>query len=159
MCCRAIDSRRLTTIVVADVAGYSRLTAADEAGTLAGLRAHRTELIDPKVAEYRGRIANTAGDSILIEFPSVADAVRCAVDIQRGIAVRNADVPEDRRISFRMGINLGDVVQQDEDLLGDGVNVAARLEAIANDALVGQSISGLGARAIAAVIGHQVCVD
>ena len=124
-------SRRLTTIVAADVAGYSRLTAADEDGTLAALRAHRTELIDPKVAEYRGRIANTAGDSILIEFPSVADAVRCAVDIQRGIAARNADVPKDRRISFRMGINLGEVVQQDDDLLGDGVNVAARLEAIA----------------------------
>jgi class 3 adenylate cyclase/pimeloyl-ACP methyl ester carboxylesterase len=124
-------SRRLTTIVAADVAGYSRLTAADEAGTLAALRTHRSEFIDPKVAEYRGRIANTAGDSILIEFPSVANALRCAVDVQRGMAERNVSIPEDRRITFRLGVNLGDVVQQDEDLLGDGVNVAARLEAIA----------------------------
>lgn len=122
--------RKLTTIVAADVAGYSRLIAADEEGTLAALRAHRSELIDPMIAEYRGRIANTAGDSILIEFPSVAEAVRCAVGVQRGIAERNRSVPEDRQISFRIGVNLGDVVQQGEDLLGDGVNIAARLEAI-----------------------------
>ncbi len=124
-------SRKLTTIVAADVAGYSRLTAADEAGTLASLRAHRSEFIDPKIAAYRGRIANTAGDSLLIEFPSVSDALRCAVEVQRGMAERNRLVPEDRRVVFRLGVNLGDVVQQDGDLLGAGVNVAARLEAIA----------------------------
>ena len=123
--------RRLTTIVAADVAGYSQLTASDEEGTLAALRAHRTELIDPTIAEYRGRIANTAGDSLLIEFPSVVDALRCAMDIQSAMASRNRWIAEDRRIEFRVGINLGDVIEQDGDLLGDGVNVAARLEGLA----------------------------
>ena len=123
-------TRKLTTVVAADIAGYSRLTAADEEGTLAALRAHRSDFIDPTIAEHRGRIANTAGDSILMEFPSAAAAVRCAVDIQRGIAERNRSVPESRQILFRVGVNLGDVVQQDDDLLGDGVNIAARLEAI-----------------------------
>ncbi|MEE8531192.1 MAG: tetratricopeptide repeat protein [Hyphomicrobium sp.] len=117
--------------MAADVAGYSRLTATDEEGTLTALRAHRSELIDPKIAAYRGRIANTAGDSILIEFPSVVEALRCAVDVQRGMAERNAEVPEDRRITFRVGINVGDVVEQAGDLLGDGVNIAARLEGLA----------------------------
>ncbi|MEM7122493.1 MAG: alpha/beta fold hydrolase [Pseudomonadota bacterium] len=125
------QSRKLTTIVAADVAGYSRLTAADETGTLTALRAHRSEFIDPRIAAHRGRIANTAGDSLLIEFPSVSDAVRFSVEVQRGMTERNGPVAEDRRIAFRVGINLGDVVQQDDDLLGDGVNVAARLEAIA----------------------------
>lgn len=124
-------TRRLTAIVAADVAGYSRLISVDEEGTLAALRAHRKELIDPKITEYRGRIANTAGDSLLIEFPSVVEALRCIIDIQRGIDERNADIPEDRRIVFRAGVNLGDVIDQDGDLLGDGVNVAARLEGIA----------------------------
>lgn len=124
-------NRRLTTIVAVDVAGYSRLVAADEESTIAALRAHRTEFIDPGIAEFRGRIANTAGDSILIEFPSVVDALRCAIYLQRGMAERNAGIPADRRIVFRAGINLGDVVEQEGDLLGDGVNVAARLEGIA----------------------------
>ena len=123
--------RRLTTIVAADVAGYSRLTAADEEGTLAALRAHRIELIDPKIAEYRGRIANTAGDSLLIEFPSVVEALRCSIDVQSAMAARNSEVPEDQRIEFRLGINVGDVIEQEGDLLGDGVNVAARLEGLA----------------------------
>lgn len=124
-------TRRLTTIVATDVVGYSRLIAADEEGTLSALRAYRADLIDPKIVEYRGRIANTAGDSILMEFPSVVDALRCAVDIQRGMAEINSEIPEDHRIAFRVGINLGDVVEEDGDLLGDGVNVAARLETIA----------------------------
>jgi adenylate cyclase len=123
--------RRLTTIVAADVAGYSRLTAADEESTLATLRTHRVEFIDLKIAEYRGRIANTAGDSLLMEFPSVVEALRCAVDLQRGMSERNAEIAEERRIEFRIGINLGDVVEQGGDLLGDGVNVAARLESLA----------------------------
>jgi adenylate cyclase len=125
-------TRRLTTIVAADVAEYSRLTAADEEGTFAELRSHRADLIDPKIAEYRGRIANTAGDSLLIEFPSVVEALRCLIDVQDAMVERNADVPEHRRIAFRVGINLGDVIEQDGDLLGDGVNVAARLEGLAD---------------------------
>jgi class 3 adenylate cyclase/pimeloyl-ACP methyl ester carboxylesterase len=125
------STRRLTTIVATDVVGYSRLIAADEEGTLSALRAFRADLIDPKIKEYRGRIANTAGDSILTEFPSVGDALRCAVDIQRGMAERNTEISEDHRIALRVGINLGDVVEEGGDLLGDGVNVAARLETIA----------------------------
>lgn len=124
-------TRRLTAIVAADVVGYSRLTAADEEGTITALRRHRSEFVDPKIAEYGGRIANTAGDSILSEFPSVVDALRCMIDVQQGMVERNADVPEDRRITFRVGINVGDVIENDGDLLGDGVNVAARLEALA----------------------------
>jgi adenylate cyclase len=124
-------TRRLVAIVAADVAGYSRMTAYDEEGTLAALRSHRTELIDPTIAGHGGRIANTAGDSILMEFPSVVDATRCCIDIQRGLAERNASIPEEKRIMFRIGINLGDIVEQDGDLLGDGVNVAARLEGLA----------------------------
>ncbi len=124
-------TRRLAAIVPADVAGYSRLTAADEEGTLAALRAHRAELTDPKIAEHGGRIANTAGDSLLIEFPSVVEALRCALEIQAGMAGRNAEITAERRIEFRVGINLGDVVEQAGDLLGDGVNIAARLEGLA----------------------------
>ena len=124
-------TRRLTTIVAADVAGYSRLMGADEEGTLAVLRAHRYELIDPKIAEHGGRIANTAGDSILVEFPSVVEALRCAMDIQSAMSERNRETPEDRRIEFRIGMNVGDVMDQEGDLLGDGVNVAARLEGLA----------------------------
>ena len=124
-------TRRLTTIVSADVCGYSRLIAADEEGTLAALRDHRLQLIDPKIAEFSGRIANTAGDSLLIEFPSVVGALRFAIAMQKGIAGRNTGVPRDSRVVFRIGVNLGDVVEQDGDLLGDGVNVAARLEGIA----------------------------
>jgi TolB-like protein/class 3 adenylate cyclase len=122
--------RRLAAILAADVAGYSRLMGADEAGTLARLRAHRRDLIDPKVAEHKGRIVKTAGDGILIEFPSVVEAVACAVAVQQGMAERNAAMPEQQRIVFRIGINLGDVIVEDEDIHGDGVNVAARLESI-----------------------------
>lgn len=126
------ETRRLAAIVAADVAGYSRLMGADEEGTIAALRGHRQAVIEPKLAEFHGRIANTAGDSFLIEFSSAVDALRCAIDIQAGIAARNADVPEDRRLVLRIGINVGDVVANGDDLLGDGVNVAARLEALAD---------------------------
>ena len=124
-------TRRLTTIVAADVVGYSRLMASDEEGTLSTLRAHKNELIEPTISEHGGRIANTAGDSLLVEFPSVVNAMRCAFDLQYGMAERNTKIPENRRIAFRIGINLGDIVEQDGDLLGDGVNIAARLEAMA----------------------------
>jgi TolB-like protein len=123
--------RRLAAILAADVAGYSRLTGTDEEGTIARLRALRRELIDPTIAAHSGRIVKTTGDGILIEFASVVDAVRCGVELQRGMATRNTDVPADRRIEVRVGIHLGDVVVDGDDLLGDGVNVAARLEGIA----------------------------
>lgn len=124
-------TRRLTTVVAADVAGYSRLMGADDEGTLAALRNHRRELIDPEISDHGGRIANTAGDSILIEFPSVVEAMRCTLNIQRSMAERNRRTPEDRRIEFRVGINVGDIMEHKGDLLGDGVNVAARLEGLA----------------------------
>jgi class 3 adenylate cyclase/TolB-like protein len=120
--------RRLTTILAADVAGYSRLIAADEEATLLSLSAHRSELIDPLLSQYDGRVANTAGDSLLIEFPSAVSAVRCAIAIQVGMSERNAKVSADRQLVFRVGVNIGDVVVSGTDLLGDGVNVAARLE-------------------------------
>jgi adenylate cyclase len=123
--------RRLAAILAADVAGYSRLMGADEEGTLAALKAIRRELSDPKVKGHRGRIVKTTGDGLLIEFASVVDAVRCAVEVQEGMAERNARVPEARRIEFRMGINLGDIIRDRGDIYGDGVNVAARLEALA----------------------------
>src|SRR5215469_14300546 len=123
--------RRLAAILAADVAGYSRLMGADEEGTLDRLKALRRELSDPKIKEHRGRIVKTTGDGLLIEFASVVDAVRCAVEVQREMADRNADVPADRRIEFRMGINLGDIIKDGRDIYGDGVNVAARLEALA----------------------------
>src|SRR5271163_2825611 len=123
--------RRLAAILAADVAGYSRLMGQDEAGTLARLRTHRRELIDPKIAEHKGRIVKTTGDGILIEFPSVVEAVACAVAVQRGMVERNAGTPEDQRIVLRVGVNLGDVIVEDGDIHGDGVNVAARLEALA----------------------------
>jgi adenylate cyclase len=123
--------RRLAAIVAADMAGYSRLTGADEEGTLERLRTLRRELIDPAVIEHHGRIVKTTGDGFLVEFASVVDAVRCAIAIQRGIARRNTEVSVEKRILFRVGINLGDVVAEGDDLLGDGVNVAARLEGIA----------------------------
>jgi adenylate cyclase len=125
------ENRRLAAIVAADVAGYSRLIGQDEEGTLRALRAHRRELIDPKIAEYGGRIANTAGDGVLLEFPSAVDAVRCAIAVQQGMSERNHGVHADRQISFRIGINVGDVIAEGDDLLGDGVNVAARLQEIA----------------------------
>jgi adenylate cyclase len=123
--------RRLTAILAADVAGYSRLMGADEEGTHERLSAHLRELVDPKITEYRGRIVKNTGDGFLAEFPSVVDAVRCAMEVQRGMAERNAGIPPDKRIEFRVGINLGDVIAEEHDIFGDGVNVAARLEALA----------------------------
>src|SRR5215470_4194656 len=123
--------RRLAAILAADVAGYSRLMEADEEGTLAALRAIRRELGDPKIAAHRGRIVKTTGDGLLVEFTSVVDAVRCAVELQREMIARNAAAPAERRIEFRMGINVGDIIIEDGDIFGDGVNVAARLEALA----------------------------
>ena len=123
--------RRLAAILAADVASYSRLMGADEEGTLERLKAHRRELVDPKIREHRGRIVKTTGDGMLAEFPSVVDAVRCAVEIQRAMVDRNADAPEDKRITFRIGVNLGDVIIDGDDIYGDGVNIAARLEALA----------------------------
>src|SRR6266581_927787 len=125
------DHRRLAAIVSADVVGYSLLMGRDDSATLAGLKAHRRELIDPKIAEYSGRIVKTTGDGLLLEFPSVVDAVRCAVDIQRGMAERNAGVPPEQRIDFRIGINVGDIIIDGDDIFGDGVNVAARLQTLA----------------------------
>jgi adenylate cyclase len=122
--------RRLAAILAADIAGYSRLMGADEEGTLARLKAHRAELIDPKNKQHRGRVVKTTGDGILIEFPSVVDAVRCAIEVQQAMLERNAKVPEEKRIEFRVGINLGDVMVEGRDLYGDGVNIAARLEAL-----------------------------
>jgi adenylate cyclase len=123
--------RRLAAILAVDVAGYSRLMGEDEEGTLAALRAIRRELGDPKIKEHRGRIVKTTGDGLLVEFASVVDAVGCAVETQREMATRNAGIPPERRIEFRMGINLGDIIVEDGDIFGDGVNIAARLEALA----------------------------
>jgi len=123
--------RRLTAILAADVVGYSRLMSMDEAGTLTALKDVRTDFIDGKIAEHQGRIVKLTGDGILAEFPSVVNAVACAVELQRGIRERNADLPQDRRIQFRVGINLGDVIVEGADIYGDGVNVAARLEGVA----------------------------
>ena len=123
--------RRLAAILAGDVAGYSRLMGIDEEGTLAVLKRHRRELVDPKIKEHRGRTVKLTGDGILVEFASVVDAVRCAVDIQRGMAERNVEVPAERRIEYRIGLNLGDIIIDDKDIYGDGVNIAARLEALA----------------------------
>src|SRR3984957_5986314 len=124
--------RRLAAILAADVAGYSRLMGADEEGTHARLQAHRRELVDAKIGEHSGRIVKTTGDGILAEFGSVVDAVRCAAEVQRAMIDREAGMPEDRRIRFRVGINLGDVIVEDDDIFGDGVNIAARLEALSD---------------------------
>jgi len=123
--------RRLAAILAVDVAGYSRLMGFDEEGTLTTLKAHRRELIDPKIGEHRGRVVKTTGDGALVEFASAVDAVRCASEIQRAMAQRNAAIPENRRIEFRMGLNVGDVIIDDGDIYGDGVNIAARVEALA----------------------------
>src|ERR1700759_803029 len=124
--------RRLAAILAADVAGYSRLMGADEEGTLARLKACRKALVDPKISEYRGRIVKTTGDGMLVEFGSAVDAVRCAVELQRGVASSNVDIPEAKRIEFRIGIHVGDIIIDDNDIFGDGVNIAARLEGIAD---------------------------
>src|SRR5262250_2426049 len=125
------QTRRLAAILAADVAGYSLLMGADEEGTHERLKAHLRELVEPKIAEHRGRTVKNTGDGFLAEFPSVVDAVRCAVEVQRGMANREPEEPEERQIRFRMGINLGDVIVEEHDIFGDGVNVAARLEALA----------------------------
>ena len=132
--------RRLAAIVSADVVGYSRLMGVDEVGTLAALRTHRAELIDAKIAEHGGRIVKTMGDGLLLEFPSVVDATTSAIEIQEGMAIRNANVTHDNRIIFRIGINLGDIIIDGDDILGDGVNVAARIELLAEPG--GVAISG-----------------
>jgi adenylate cyclase len=124
--------RRLAAILAADVAGYSRLMGVDEEGTLAALKACRRELIDPKISEHRGRIVKTTGDGALIEFASAVDATRCAMEIQHAMAERNASIPEDRRVEFRIGINVGDIIIDEGDIYGDGVNIAARVESLAS---------------------------
>ena len=123
--------RRLAGILAADVVGYSRLMGRDEIGTLGALKALRSELVDPKIAEHKGRIFKSTGDGALAEFPSVVNAVACAVDIQRGMEARNANLPDDRSIRLRIGVHVGDVIMEGDDVFGDGVNVAARLEGIA----------------------------
>jgi adenylate cyclase len=143
------DQRRLAAIVSADVAGYSRLMGRDESSTLAALKTHRRELIDPKIAEYGGRIVKTTGDGLLLEFPSVVDAIRCAVDVQQAMAERNVSVAADRQIAFRIGINVGDIIVDGDDIYGDGVNVAARLEALAEP----------GGICVSAIVRDQAHVD
>ena len=126
------ENRKLAAILAADVVGFSRLTGADEDRTLARLRALRSDLIDPTIAVHHGRVIKRTGDGSLVEFRSVVDAVRCAIEVQNGMIERNAGLPPERRIEFRVGIHLGDVVEEsDGDLMGDGVNIAARLEGIA----------------------------
>ncbi len=134
--------RRLTTILAADVVGYSRLMAADEAGTHDRLKAHRKELFEPKTGEYRGRVVKLMGDGTLMEFASVVDAVNFSVDVQRAMTERSSEVPEDQRIIFRIGINIGDIIVEGDDIYGDGVNVAARLEGMADPGgvLISQSV-------------------
>jgi adenylate cyclase len=126
--------RHLAAILAADIAGYARLMGEDEEGTLTALRMWRREIADPRIREHRGRIVKTTGDGFLVEFASVVDAVHCAVEMQREMALRNATIPVERRIEFRVGINLGDIISEDRDIYGDGVNVAARLEALAEPA-------------------------
>src|SRR3954463_11643218 len=125
------STRRLAAVLAADVAGYSRLMGEDEEGTLAALKAIRRELSDPKIKEHRGRVVKTTGDGVLVEFASVVDAVRCAVEVQREMAERNAGLPSENRIEYRVGINVGDIISDANDIYGDGVNVAARLEGLA----------------------------
>src|SRR5215472_18720675 len=123
--------RRLAAMLAADVSGYSRLMGADEEGTHERLQGHLRELVNPKISEHRGRVVKNTGDGFLAEFLSVVDAVRCAVEVQRGMTDREPELPNDRRIRLRIGINLGDVIAEEHDIFGDGVNVAARFEALA----------------------------
>lgn len=132
--------RRLAAIVSADVVGYSRLMGVDEVGTLAPLRAYRAEMIDDKIAQHGGRIVKTMDDGLLLEFPSVVEATQCMVEFQSSMAERNQSIDEDRRITFRIGVNLGDIIIEGEDILGDGVNIGARLQEIAQPG--GVTISG-----------------
>src|ERR1700726_5041577 len=138
-------TRRLAAILAADVAGYSRLMGADEEGTHERLKAHLRQLVDPKIKEHRGHIVKNTGDGMLAEFASVVDAVRCAAEVQRGMIDREPEVTDERQIRFRVGVNLGDVIAEDDDIFGDGVNVAARVEALAEPG--GICISRTGARA------------
>src|SRR5215472_400692 len=124
-------TRRLAAILAADVAGYSRLIGADEEGTLNRLRSIRAEVVDPKIAEHRGRVVKTTGDGLLVEFSSVVDALHCATKWQKAMHARNAAAPGGVRIEFRIGVHQGDIVVEDDDIFGDGVNVAARLEGLA----------------------------
>ena len=140
--------RRLAAILAADVAGYSRLMGEDEEGTLATLTAHLKELIEPCIAEHRGRVVKTTGDGLLAEFASVVDAVRRAVAFQEGMRERNSDTSDGPRIVFRIGVNLGDVIVQDDDVYGDGVNVTARLEGLAEPG--GVVVSGMVHEAVKA---------
>jgi adenylate cyclase len=119
--------RKLAAILAADIVGYSRLMESDEAGTLATLKSLRAEIVDPKIGEHKGRLFKTTGDGLLVEFTSVVNAVACAVDIQREMLARNANLLEDEKIHLRIGVNLGDVIVEGEDIFGDGVNIAARL--------------------------------
>src|SRR5688500_18082533 len=123
--------RRLVAILAADVVGYSRLMAVDEVGTLAHLKQLRADVIDPKVSQFHGRIVGAAGDSLLVEFPSAVNAVECAVQMQASLADQNSPLTEDRRMAFRIGVNLGDVIAERDTIYGDGVNIAARLERLA----------------------------
>lgn len=123
--------RRLSAILAADAVGYSRLMEQDEAGTLTALRAHREDVIAPKIAEHKGRTVKLIGDGALVEFPSVVEAVQCAYEIQASLRQRNAGIPEDKRIEFRIGVHIGDVIVDGDDIYGEGVNVAARLESLA----------------------------
>ncbi len=122
-----VTEQKLAAVLAADMVGYSRLMELDERGTLARLRTHRVELIDPAIAKNQGRIIKTTGDGMLVEFQSVADAVRCAVEVQDRMRRRNSDVSDDRRMEFRIGINLGDIIFEDGDIYGEGVNIAARV--------------------------------
>ena len=123
--------RRLAAILAADVAGYSRLMGADEEGTLARLNAHRREFLEPTIAEHRGRVVKRTGDGILVEFVSAVDATRCAIQVQNGMAQRNIGVADEQRIEIRIGVHVGDIITEEDDIFGDGVNIAARLESIA----------------------------
>ena len=162
------ETRKLAAILAADVVGYSRLAGTDEERTLARLRALRSDLIDPTIAVHHGRVVKRTGDGILVEFRSVVDAVRCAIEIQNGMAERNAGLPPERRIDFRCGVHLGDIVEEaDGDLMGDGVNIAARLEGIAQPGTICLSedayrqvktrlelaVNDLGARQLKNIIG------
>jgi adenylate cyclase len=124
--------RRLAAILAADVVGYSRLMEADEAGTLAALKSRRKEVLEPLVTRHQGRVFKVAGDGVLVEFASAVNAARCAIDLQKGMTAANAELPADRQIVLRIGVNLGDVIVEGSDLYGDGVNIAARLESIAD---------------------------